>query len=199
MDLLELLLLHMTSICPNIPERYLKIWKSKIKVMINVKTWCQPLDPSDKFLCWFLISWQSDHFCSECIANCIFELENSSSRWCPRSDVMVTFEERDREIKLIGLFGDRGHRGPYSQYKPCNHNLYIGVIIFSHIDNPQSTGYNLPKKNENSEGPINLTNHWRKRLDQFTCGCHIWRLYWLSTMFKLESLQNLEVFDIRTS
>ena len=25
-------------------------------------------------------------------------------------------------------------------------------------------------KNEKSEGPINLTNHWRKRLDQFTCG-----------------------------
>ena len=48
----------------------------------------------------------------------------------------------EREIKFISLFGDRGHRGPYSQYKPCNHNLYIGIIIFPHIDNPQSTGYN---------------------------------------------------------
>ena len=48
----------------------------------------------------------------------------------------------EREIKFIGLFGDRGHRGPYSPYKPGNHNLYIGIIIFPHIDNPQSTGYN---------------------------------------------------------
>ena len=79
--------------------------------------------------------------------------------------------EREREIKIIGLFGDRGHRGPYTPYKSCNHNLYIGIIIFPHIDNPQSTGYNHPKKkqtikmiNEKSEGPINLTNHWRKIL-----------------------------------
>ena len=50
--------------------------------------------------------------------------------------------EREREIKFISLFGDRGHRDPYSPYKPCNHNLYIGIIIFPHIDNPQSTGYN---------------------------------------------------------
>ena len=50
--------------------------------------------------------------------------------------------QREREIKFICLFGDRGHRGPYSPYKPCNHNLYIGIIIFPHIDNPQYTGYN---------------------------------------------------------
>ena len=49
-------------------------------------------------------------------------------------------------------------------------NLYIAIIIFPHIDNPRSAGYNQPKKktikiiNEKSEGPINLTNHWRKRL-----------------------------------
>ena len=49
---------------------------------------------------------------------------------------------REREIKFISLFEDRGHRGPYSPYKPCNHNLHIGIIIFPHIDNPQSTGYN---------------------------------------------------------
>ena len=41
----------------------------------------------------------------------------------------------EREMKFIGLFGDRGHCGPH---KPCNHNLYIGIIIFPHIDNPQS-------------------------------------------------------------
>ena len=50
--------------------------------------------------------------------------------------------ERERDIKFIGLFENRGHRGPYSPYKPFNHNLYIGIIIFPHIDNPQSTGYN---------------------------------------------------------
>ena len=50
--------------------------------------------------------------------------------------------ERERDIKFIGLFEDRGHRGPYSPYKPFNHNLYIGIIIFPHIDNPRSTGYN---------------------------------------------------------
>ena len=53
-----------------------------------------------------------------------------------------TFFGEEREIKFIGLFEDRGHRGPYSPYKPFNHNLYIGIIIFPHIDNPQSTGYN---------------------------------------------------------
>ena len=85
--------------------------------------------------------------------------------------VAVRLSMGEREIKFTGLFGDRGHRGPYSPYKPCNHNLYIGIIIFPHIDNPQSTGCNKPKKkkpikiiNEKSEGPINLTNHWRKRL-----------------------------------
>ena len=53
------------------------------------------------------------------------------------------------EIKFIGLFENRGHRGPYSPYKPFNHNLYIGIIIFPHIDNPQYTGYDLPKKKPN--------------------------------------------------
>ena len=56
--------------------------------------------------------------------------------------------EREREIKFIGLFENRGHRGPYSPYKPFNHNLYIGIIIFPHIDNPQYTGYDLPKREE---------------------------------------------------
>ena len=70
--------------------------------------------------------------------------------------------EREREIKFIGLFEDRGHRGPYtcSPYKPFNHNLYTGIIIFPHIDNPQSTGYNQPKKktikiiNEKMRAPL---------------------------------------------
>ena len=57
-------------------------------------------------------------------------------------DFMYDHNKREREIKLIGLFGDRGHRVPYSPYKLCDNNLYIGLIIFPYIDNPQSTGYN---------------------------------------------------------
>ena len=49
---------------------------------------------------------------------------------------------REREIKFIGLFDDRRHQGPYIPYKLFYHNLYIEIIIFPHIDNPQSTGYN---------------------------------------------------------
>ena len=49
--------------------------------------------------------------------------------------------ERERDL-VYRPFEDRGHQGPYSPYKPFNHNLYIGIIIFPHTDNPQSTGYN---------------------------------------------------------
>ena len=59
------------------------------------------------------------------------------SGWC----WSVISKERERDIKFIGLFENRGHRGPYSPYKPFNHNLYIGMIIFPHIDNPHYTGY----------------------------------------------------------
>ena len=45
-------------------------------------------------------------------------------------------------IKFNSLSGDSGQRGPYSPYKPCNHSLYIGIIIFPHIDNTQSTDHN---------------------------------------------------------
>ena len=51
-------------------------------------------------------------------------------------------------IKFNGLSGDSGHRGPYSPYKPYNHSLYIGIIIFPHIDNTQSTDHNELKKKE---------------------------------------------------
>ena len=40
-------------------------------------------------------------------------------------------------IKFNGLFGDRRHRGTYSPFKPCNHSLYIGIIIFPYIYNAQ--------------------------------------------------------------
>ena len=60
------------------------------------------------------------------------------------SHVTLKFDEREREIKFIGLFENRGHRGPYSPYKLFNHNLYIGIIIFPHTDKPQYTGYDQP-------------------------------------------------------
>ena len=50
-------------------------------------------------------------------------------------------------IKINGLFGKSGHWGPCSPYKPCNNNLYIGIIIFSHIGNTVSRPQ-LIKKNE---------------------------------------------------
>ena len=40
--------------------------------------------------------------------------------------------QRDRDIKFTGLFGDRGHQGPYSPNKPCNHNLYWNNYLPSH-------------------------------------------------------------------
>ena len=46
-------------------------------------------------------------------------------------------------IKFNNLSRDSRQQGPYSPYKPCNHSLYIGIIIFPHIDKPQSTGRNL--------------------------------------------------------
>ena len=46
-------------------------------------------------------------------------------------------------IKFNGLSGDSGQGGPYNPHKPCNYSLYIAIIIFPHIDNPQSTGHNL--------------------------------------------------------
>ena len=60
-------------------------------------------------------------------------------------------------IKFNGLSGDSGQRGPYSPYKPCNHSLYIGIIIFPQIThNLQATIYfkkkNIKKETQKSEG-----------------------------------------------
>ena len=52
-------------------------------------------------------------------------------------------------IKFNGLSGDSGQQGPYSPYKPCNHSLYIGIIIFPHIDNTQSRGHNQLQEKRN--------------------------------------------------
>ena len=54
---------------------------------------------------------------------------------CHRKDIGMS----EWVIKLNGLSGDSWHRGPYSPYEACNHIQYIGMIIFRHIDNPQST------------------------------------------------------------
>ena len=42
-------------------------------------------------------------------------------------------------IKFNSLSGDSRQRGPYKQ---CTRSLYIGIIIFPHIDNTQYTGHN---------------------------------------------------------
>ena len=42
---------------------------------------------------------------------------------------------------LTALWGQRT-LGLCAPYKLCNHNLYIGITIFPHIDNTQSKGYN---------------------------------------------------------
>ena len=54
---------------------------------------------------------------------------------------MVTECPSEWVIKLNGLSWDSGHRGPYSPYKPCNHSLYIGIIILPQIDNTQFVGH----------------------------------------------------------
>ena len=41
-----------------------------------------------------------------------------------------------------GLFGDSGHHGPCSPYKPCSRSLYVGIIFFPYIDSTQSAGHN---------------------------------------------------------
>ena len=61
-------------------------------------------------------------------------------------------------IKFNCLFGDSGHGGPCSPYKPCNHSLYIGIITFPHIENTnlQATinfkKKDIKKETQKSEG-----------------------------------------------
>ena len=54
--------------------------------------------------------------------------------------------ERDRERERLSLSAFLKTSGPH---KPYNHNLYVGIIVFPHIDNPQSTGYDKPEKKNN--------------------------------------------------
>ena len=83
--------------------------------------------------------------CGHVIVTSVNWLLHAKASWKVKLEcaLLMTFSlRREREIKFIGLFENRGHRGQCSPYKPFNHNLYIGIIIFPHIDNPQSTGYN---------------------------------------------------------
>ena len=99
--------------------------------------------------------WKHQSSASQAFLRGIHRWPVNSPHKRPVTRIMFPFDDvimnssREREIKFIGLFGDRWHRGPYSPYKLCNHNLYIGIIIFPHIDNPQSTGYNYPTKKTN--------------------------------------------------
>ena len=60
--------------------------------------------------------------------------------WLKSRGPTATFLERERETERLSLSAFLGTSGPYSPYQPCNRNLYIGIIIFPHIDHPQSTG-----------------------------------------------------------
>ena len=55
---------------------------------------------------------------------------------------VITNGRSERERLSLSTFLGTEDIGPYSPYKLCNHNLHIGIIIFPHIDNTQSTGYN---------------------------------------------------------
>ena len=69
------------------------------------------------------------------IKNCVLLFVLSSLEWV---------------IKFNSLSRVSGQRGPYSPYKLCNHGLCIGIIIFPHVDNTQSTGH-LKKKDIKNE------------------------------------------------
>ena len=48
---------------------------------------------------------------------------------------------REWVIKFNSYLGNRGHRGPCSPYKPWDHSVDTGIIIFPDIDNTLSTGH----------------------------------------------------------
>ena len=65
---------------------------------------------------------------------------SGNSRWVTACCLMISKLKPLPDSMLI--FISYGQWGPCIPYKPRNHNLYIGIIIFLHIDNPQPTGYN---------------------------------------------------------
>ena len=87
--------------------------------------------------------------------------QNSAGWWlkCPYLNSiskLVACHQHQRELvqwlpdlQSLSPFSDIGHRGPRNSYKPCNHNRYIAIIVFLHIDNTQLAGYNgFSEKNE---------------------------------------------------
>ena len=59
--------------------------------------------------------------------------------------VIGVLETSEWVIKFNSLLGTAD---PCSPYKLCNYNLYIGIIIFPHIVNTQSTGCAWNKTDE---------------------------------------------------
>ena len=78
-------------------------------------------------------------------------------------NVKATHSQVEWVIDFNDLLGHSGHQGPCSPYKPCNHSLYIGIIIFLHMDNticrPQLTlRNNISKKKHKRWGyPLSWT------------------------------------------
>ena len=50
-------------------------------------------------------------------------------------------------MEWVSLMASLEHQTPICAIQ-CNHSLYIGIIIFPHTDNTQSTGWNNLRKNE---------------------------------------------------
>ena len=105
-------------------------------------------------------------------------------------------------IKFNGLFWDSGHWGPCSQYKLCNHNLYVGVIIFPHRDNTQ----HISQKHVNNLKIISQVNTEKHaKLEQLEClhsdntpGSHNYPYYWsiLDPKSKQDKNTNLSKIQI---
>ena len=67
-------------------------------------------------------------------------LKVSSAKWRPSCLGLNVISN------YIPPCSDSGHQCPCNNlYKLCNHNVYIGIIIFPHIDNTHSAGYNWCK------------------------------------------------------
>ena len=73
-----------------------------------------------------------------------WNLKAARSRFSFRFEIWQPFEQQYLGVndEVYRPFSDCGQRGPYSPYKPCDHNLNIGISIFPQIDNTQSIGYN---------------------------------------------------------
>ena len=84
------------------------------------------IQPSILLICFLFVSHQSDQQ---------FRRYSNFKIWPWK----IQGQGHEWLIKFNSLSGNRRQRGPYSPYKLCNHSLYIGIIIFPHIDNTQST------------------------------------------------------------